>query len=693
MGTNRLTTFLTIALITFSISFKLGAQEVNSTTNISKEEMFKSKFSADQLKKAPVKLIPYPQKVLWTDQNLVIEDLHIKKSKAISLLLHKEIKQICTENQISINNNTDYNLSFSSNDKLSGEGYTLEVTKSGIFISASNETGFYYALQTLRQLITKNHTSHKIQLCQIEDEPKFPIRGFMIDVGRNFQSIAILKKQLDIMAKYKMNTFHWHLTDRPAWRIESKKYPELIAAQNHRPSRNPGKYYTYEEIREFIRYANEKQITVIPEIDMPGHSDSFRKSMGCRMESLEGMEILENVLNEFCSEIPENLAPIIHIGSDEVHIENPKEFISKMVSIVEGHGRKVIVWSPGLKSKKSVIKQAWGNDKEFQEGYEEIDSKFSYINNGEPMSFINRLFFKPIGENSNNHILGGIICLWPDVNVWSEKDIYRQNPVYPALLTYAWASWTADVISSPKLYQINLPLSNTTAADYFSAYEQYLIAHKERYFSNSPFPYYVQSNKHWQLIGPFDKNEGDSIMHNDSTILKYKGSKLAWKKANGNTLTINSRGSHLGYYPEAKPGQTVYARTYIHSEQDTTLEAYINFESPSRANRAYTGIAKNGSWDINGGEIWINDQQLEGPKWENPGWKPFKQTGWAFGIDSEIPWTDEELYWLRKPATIHLKKGWNKVYVKIPGTVDNQNWTFTFVPLDMNGIKFSTHPH
>ena len=414
--------------------------------------------------------------------------------------------------------------------------------------------------------------------------------------------------------------------------------------------------------------------------------------MGCRMESPEGMKILENVLEEFFREIPQKLAPIIHIGSDEVHIDNKKEFISKIVSICETHDRKAVVWSPGLKAKKNVIKQVWGDDNDFQEGYDEIDSR-SYINNGEPMSFINRLFFKPIGDNHNNNILGGILCLWPDVNVWSETDIYRQHPVYPALLTYAWTTWTAGVISSPKSYQVNLPLSNTTAFDSFSIYEQYLIAHKARYFSNLPFPYYVQSDKHWQLIGPFDKNEGDFIIHNDSTKVTYKGSKLKWKEANGNTLTINSRDKHLGYYPEAKAGQTVYARTYIHSEEDISLEAYINFESPLRANRAYSGIAKNGSWDINGGEIWINEELLEGPKWDNPGWKPFKQTGWAFGIDSETPWTDEELYWLRKPATIHLKKGWNRVYVKIPGTVDDQNWMFTFVPLDMTGIRFSTHPY
>ena len=689
MRTNKLKTFLIIALVNLALSINLGAQEVKSTKKNNKEKIFKTKFSSDELKTAPVKLIPFPQKVSWSNESAVIGNLHINDSKEISSLLHNEIKEICDENQINLNSSSDYTLNFSNNNKLSEEGYTLEVTESGIFITASNETGYFYALQTLRQLILKKNTSSSIQLCKIADEPKFPIRGFMVDVGRNYQSIPLLKKQLDIMAKYKMNTFHWHLTDRPAWRIESKIYPELIAAENHRASRNPGKYYTYEEIREFIKYANDKQINVIPEIDMPGHSDSFRKSMGCRMESKEGMKILKNVLKEFFNEIPKNLAPIIHIGSDEVHIKNPDEFVSTMVDFVEDNDRKVMVWSPGLEAKKSVIKQTWGSKKEPLKGHEEIDSKYSYINTGEPMSFINELFFRPIGEDSKNHVLGGILCLWPDVNVWSETDIYRQHPVYSALLTYAWRTWTDGIISRPKSYKKSLPLQNTPAADYFSAYEQYLIAHKELYFKNLPFEYYVQSDKHWELIGPFDKSEGDFIMHNDLSTIKYKGNELAWKEANGNTLTVKSS----VYYPEIKPGQTVYARTYIHSEENTTLKAYINFDSPSRANRAYSGIAENGSWDINGGEIWINDQLLKGPKWDNPGWKPFKQKTWAFGIDSEIPWTDEELYWLRKPANIPLKKGWNTVYVKIPGNEIIKNYMFTFVPLDMSGIRFSTNRH
>ena len=102
----------------------------------------------------------------------------------------------------------------------------------------------------------------------------------MHDTGRNFQTIEMLKETIDLMSLYKINYFHWHLTDNPAWRIECKVYPQLNDAQYQRPGRDCGKFYTYDEIRELIAYAKERGITVMPEIDMPGHSAYFRNAFG-----------------------------------------------------------------------------------------------------------------------------------------------------------------------------------------------------------------------------------------------------------------------------------------------------------------------------------------------------------------------------------------------------------------------------
>ena len=655
---------------------------------------FNSKFTSEELKSAPVKLIPYPQHVVWKHQTVILKNMALISSGGVSEDVKDELTELLTTCSIELNQNSNVVIRFLEDKKLPSEAYILDLTKTQITITAAGENGYFYGLQTLRQLLVKTTKGCQLELCRIEDEPTFPIRGYMIDVGRNFQPMDLLKKQIDILARYKMNTFHWHLTDRPAWRIDSKVYPQLIVAENHRPTRDPGKYYSYDDIRELIAYARKKKITVIPEIDMPGHSNSFTKAMGFKMETARGMKALEAILLEFFSEIPKEMAPMIHIGSDEIHIPNPEEFISKMVEIVEGNGRVALVWSPGLNAKKTVIRQTWGGGERTKEsGMLEIDSRKSYINAGEPMSIINTLFLRPIGFGSANSVLGGIICFWPDVNLDRAEDAFKQNPVYPSLLTYAWQTWTAGIHSISEDYFLKLPPQNTEAFDYFSAFEEYLLAHKKRYFKNEPFSYKKQVDKHWRVIGPFNKSEGDLVvLTEDKDSYLYNGSKISWKPASGNTLVIRQRWMRGGYFPDAKKNQTVYALTYIHSTKKQKIQAWVNFETALRANRVYAGIPKNGEWDNYGGEIYLNDKKLPGPNWKNPGWQTVRRTGWGNAKEQEIPWADEELYWTRRPAEFSLKKGWNKLLVKIPCETESQNWMFTFVPLDMTGLRFAGQP-
>ncbi|GAA3558876.1 family 20 glycosylhydrolase [Snuella lapsa] len=302
--------------------YKAMPQDIASSNAPDNSKAFHSKFSSYELDEDPVKLIPRPQTIRWEHKHIEITAISfIPLNNTDSHVLDKEVTQICKDYRIVLKQDNSYRIAFLTDKNVLPEGYIMEVTKKGINIKASTESGHYYALQTLRQLLRqKSDGVLQLELCRIEDHPAFPIRGYMIDVGRNFQTMASLKKQLDIMSKYKLNTFHWHLTDRPAWRIESKAYPQLVAPENHRPTRDPGKYYTYNDIRELISYARERQITIIPEIDMPGHSDSFVQAMGFRMESNEGMNALKTVLNEFFSEIPKEMAPMIHIGSDEIRI-------------------------------------------------------------------------------------------------------------------------------------------------------------------------------------------------------------------------------------------------------------------------------------------------------------------------------------------------------------------------------------
>ncbi|MCB9050551.1 MAG: family 20 glycosylhydrolase [Lewinellaceae bacterium] len=651
---------------------------------------FESRFTAEHLNNAPAKLIPFPQEVSWNKEWVEIKSLYAEG--AFSAALSEELDAIARSFNLHGNREEGLAIVFRDNETLEPEGYGLTVSRREVVAEASSETGRFYALQTLRQLIRKEKGRCRIPLCEIGDWPAYSVRGYMLDVGRNFQSMASLKKQLDIMARYKLNTFHWHLTDRPAWRIESKRYPQLTNAANHRPTRGPGRFYSYDDVRELIEYARKKHIAIIPEIDMPGHSDAFVKAMGVRMESEEGMKILENVLNELFAEIPKSDCPIIHIGSDEVRIDNPEEFISRMVGVCEANGRQVVIWNPGLGAGNEVIRQTWQSKHLEKGGFQEIDSWNNYVNNGEPMTQVQRLFFKPIGYPSGNDVIGGILCFWPDVNLDNESDAFLQNPVYPSLLTYAWATWTADVLKAPDAYYMVLPPRGSKAFEYFAAFEKMLAYHKNEFFAGEPFPYFPQTDKLWKLIGPFKKNRGGRLLKEIKPIYTYRGRELKWREATGNTLVINDRFRLGGYYPEAEAGQTVYALTYIHSDKNRTARVWIGFETPMRANRTYTGIPELGSWDPSGGAIWVNDAPLPPPVWEKPGWKPSKKEGWGSAQDQEIPWGKEELYWTRQPAEAPLKKGWNKVLARIPCSSSYQNWMFTFVPLDMEGLQFSTSP-
>ena len=153
-----------------------------------------------------------------------------------------------------------------------------------------------WAKSTLAQLTDENG---KVPKVVVHDWASYPFRGFMHDTGRNYQSVSLLKETLDLMAFYKLNYFHWHLTDHPAWRnvtgISQLNDPQYHGAQ----ARRAEFLHTYDEIRELIAYARERGITVVPEIDMPGHSTYFKDAFGFTMDSKEGREVLEKCLEEF----------------------------------------------------------------------------------------------------------------------------------------------------------------------------------------------------------------------------------------------------------------------------------------------------------------------------------------------------------------------------------------------------------
>ena len=229
----------------------------------------------------------------------------------------------------------------------SAEAYRLQVDGNGVRVTASEPAGLFYGGATLWQLATASGKDIRIAAVEIEDAPRFAWRGFMLDSARHFQSLDEIKKLLDVMALQKMNTFHWHLTDDQGWRIEIKRYPKLTEVGACRiPAGDGGKdpatgaprpycgFYTQEQIREVVAYAAERHITVVPELDIPGHATAAIAAypeLGTIDAPLvpsnewgvfpnlfnteeETMVFIENVLTEMIELFP---GRYVHIGGDE----------------------------------------------------------------------------------------------------------------------------------------------------------------------------------------------------------------------------------------------------------------------------------------------------------------------------------------------------------------------------------------
>lgn len=240
------------------------------------------------------------------------------------------------------------NVKLQRDDSFGPEAYCLDITPSRITIKASHPAGFFYALQTLSQILRINPTD--IPAMTINDSPEFGWRGFMLDEGRHFFGKDEVKRVIDIMALYKMNRFHWHLTEDQGWRVEIKKYPKLTSVGAWRGSNRLGwgdawptdsttygGYYTQDDIREIVSYAKDRFIEIVPEIDIPGHSQaavaSYPELLACDPENDHEVWLSQgisadviNVANPaavtFAKDVIDELIPLfpfgyIHLGGDE----------------------------------------------------------------------------------------------------------------------------------------------------------------------------------------------------------------------------------------------------------------------------------------------------------------------------------------------------------------------------------------
>lgn len=419
-----------------------------------------------------------------------------------------------TENRLIASNGI--NLCLDKTSVASDEGYRISITSKTITITAGTSAGIFYGIQTLRKSIPEeNNGKVKFPAAVIEDRPWLPYRGMHLDVSRHFFHTDFIKKYIDLIALHNMNVFHWHLTDDQGWRIEIKKYPRLTETGATRKEslmtdgsgKSDGKpysgFYTQNEIRDIINYAAQRHITVIPEIDLPGHVTAALAAypeLGCTggpydvattygvhkdvlcVGNAKSLEFAKNVLSEIIALFP---SPYIHVGGDECPRDRWKKcpecqrlirekhwkdtdghkaedylqayFMNEIAEFVESHGRKVIGWDEVLGENLSpdVTIMAWrGADKGIkaaQEGHDVImtpagityfsDRKLNELGGDRGIRRVYDFTVSPdsLSPEASRHIIGIQACLWTEGIDNAEK---AETLVLPRLAALCELGWT-----------------------------------------------------------------------------------------------------------------------------------------------------------------------------------------------------------------------------------------------------------
>lgn len=550
------------------------------------------------------------------------------------------------------------------------EAYELKVRKRVIVLSANHQKGFHNALQTLRQLDVRDR---HLQKMTINDAPAFPFRGLLLDVGRNFLPLELIKEQIDFMALYKLNVLHFHFTEDIAWRLFSNKYPGLTAAENM--LRNKGDLYTTEQFQEIIDYCKQNNILLLPEIDMPGHSDAFTRFFGVDMQSEKGLVHIKELLKEFKENFPE--LDFLHIGGDEVEIKN-KQFMPEITRYVESLGFNTTMgWDPGSNLEPQTIKQLWMGGPERLEESEStfIDSKHLYINHMDPLETVTTLFYRKFGEVGKHHssLLGATLCVWPDRVIGKPLDMYLQSAVYPGMLSFSERVWRGGGLSR---WVANIPTEKHQDMD-FIEFEARLLHHKNTWLKGKPFPYQKQSHQIWDLIGPY-ANGGDVFKTFDLEEDPTNQEVHIAQKAIGGTVVLRHWWDPFVTPAIENPQEntTWYARRFIWSDEEVHKKFWIGFNDLSRSYASDSPELN--TWDDKGSKVWVNGSEVKPPVWTHAGEKG----------DMERPYVDEG-YSYREPTLIPLKKGWNVVLLKVPVASfkgnDWQNptkWMFTFIEVE-----------
>jgi hexosaminidase len=441
-----------------------------------------------------VNLIPKPQKLEISDgvfslsfnTNLIADSLFYTESDYLKELLNLKLKG---------NGNT---IELLKTEGLQEEEFFLNISVDNLKIEASTSKGIMRGIQTLRQLMPakKGVTATNIPCLQIHDFPRFAWRGMLLDCCRHFMDKEFVMRYIDLLAYHKMNVLHWHLTEDQGWRIEIEKYPKLTEIGAWRTEKDGSKYggfYTKEEIKEILAYAKTRHITVVPEIEFPGHSVAAIASyphLSCTGDSINvGTEwgvykdiycagndtvfaFMEDVLTEVMELFP---SKYIHIGGDEApkyrweHCKKCKQrikeenlhdthelqsyFITRIENFLNKNGRQLIGWDEILEGglAPSATVQSWRGEEcgiaAAKSGHDAIMSPTShcYFDYGLDATDLKEVYhYEPIPaeltEDEAKHILGG------ECNMWSERAPQElvDSKVFPRILAMSEVLWSSS---------------------------------------------------------------------------------------------------------------------------------------------------------------------------------------------------------------------------------------------------------
>ena len=563
--------------------------------------------------------------------------------------------------------------------KFQEEAYHLLITKKGILLEATTPKGMYWGRQTLEQLKTTKNKKIYLPQCEITDWPAFRIRGFMHDVGRSFIPVEELKREISLLSRYKINVFHWHLTENQAWRLECKKYPQLNAPENM--EREKGKYYTLEEARQLVEFCKQHQVLLIPEIDMPGHSAAFERTFKTDMQSEKGTQILKDIIDEVCATFD---VPYLHIGTDEVQFTNP-DFVPMMVKYIRDKGKKVISYNPGWNYKPGEIDmtQLWSYRGKAQKGIPAIDCRYHYANHFDTYAdlvamFNSRIYNQPEGSDD---LAGCIVAFWNDRYIDNTPQLLAENNFYPYMLTLAERAWRGggNCYFDGKGTLLWEDEPEQLAA--FKEFEDRLLWQKNTWLKEVPFPYVRQTQSEWQITDAFpnggDLNKVFPPEEKEDSVYQYEGNTYHSRKIIGNGIYLRHVWGTLvpGFYANPQENHTAYATRWIYSPKERKTQLMLEFQNYSRSESDLA--PRQGTWDYKCSRAWLNGKEIMPPVWENTNTER----------SNEITLKNEN-YMSRPAIDITLKKGWNKLMLKLPvGKFSSKEtrlvkWMFTVALVD-----------